>query len=79
MAFRTALIAALAVVAGASAALLLVGFFARVTIDLPGVLELRFDADGPSGIELWFNLLVPLALVPVLSVVLWLGGRAVRS
>ncbi|OZM81822.1 hypothetical protein [Pseudonocardia sp. MH-G8] len=79
MAFRTALTAALAVVAGASVALLLVGFFARVTIDLPGVLELTFDADGPPGIELWFNLLVPLALVPVLSAVFWLGGRAVRS
>jgi hypothetical protein len=76
MAIRTAFVSALAVTCGVAVTLLLAGFLGRVTIDLPGILEVR---SGEFQVELWFNLLAPLVLVVVLSVVIWLVGRAVRA
>jgi hypothetical protein len=77
VAFRTAFFSALAVICAAGAALLLAGFFGRVTVDLPGVLEVRTGA--AHQVELWFSGLALPALVVVLSMVIWLAGRAVRS
>ncbi len=79
MAIRTAFVSALAVTCVAAVALLLAGFLGRVTIDLPGILEVRSGAAGTLQVELWVNLLAPLVLVVVLSVVIWLVGRAVRA
>jgi hypothetical protein len=64
------------VTCGVGVTLLLAGFLGRVTIDLPGILEVR---SGEFQVELWFNLLAPLVLVVVLTVVIWLVGRAVRA
>jgi hypothetical protein len=76
MAIRTAFVSALAVTCAVAVTLLLAGFLGRVTIDLPGILAVR---SGEFQVELWFNLLAPLVLVIVLTVVIWLVGRAVRA
>jgi hypothetical protein len=77
VAFRTAFLSAIAVTCAAGAALLLAGFFGRVTVELPGVLEVRTGAAHQA--ELWFSGLALPVLVVLLSMVIWLAGRAVRS
>jgi hypothetical protein len=79
MAIRTAFVSALAVTWGVAVTVLLAGFLGRVTIDLPGILEVRSGAAGEFQVGLWVNLLAPLVLVVVLSIVIWLVGRAVRA
>jgi hypothetical protein len=79
MAIRTAFVSALAVTCGVAVTVLLAGFLGRVTIDLPSILEVRSGAAGEFQVELWVNLLAPLVLVVVLSIVIWLVGRAVRA
>jgi hypothetical protein len=79
MTLRTAFLAAVAVTVLGAAAVLLVGLLGRVTIELPGVLVLRSGAVGVPGAELWFPPLAPLVLVVVLTAVIRLVGRAVRS
>ena len=79
MALRTASAAALVVTFLAAATLLLVGFFGSVTIDLPGILEVQSGTAGAHQVELSFNPLTPILVVLVLSMVIWLAGRAVRS
>lgn len=79
MAIRTAFGAALVVTFIGGAALLLAGFFGRIEVDLPGILELRSGSAGAFEAELWFNPLAPLVLLVVLSLAIWSVGRAVRS
>lgn len=79
MTFRRALGWGLAIAFVATAGVLLVGFLGRLTIDLPGVVELHSSVEGAPQTELQFNPLAPLVLAIVVAVVIWLVGRVTGS
>ena len=74
MSFKRALAWGLAVAFVATAGVLLVGFLGRLTINLPGFVEVSSSTEGAPQTELQFNPLAPLLLAIVLAVVIWLAG-----
>ena len=74
MSFRKALAWGIGLAVVATAGVLLVGFLGRMTISLPGFVEVSSSTEGAPQTELQFNPLAPLLLAVGLAVVIWLVG-----